>query len=56
MPTRKPDKTSKPALRKPSRRAAAKGQGATTLPESMLTGKASPAKANVTARTEEPLP
>ena len=47
MPARKSDKTSKPALRKPAKRAAAQGEAATTLPESMVTGKASPAKAAV---------
>jgi hypothetical protein len=47
MPTRKSDKTSKPAARKPAKRAAAQGKAATTLPESMVTGKASPAKAAV---------
>jgi hypothetical protein len=40
MPARKTDKTPKPAVRKPSKRAAA-----TKLPETMITGKASPAKA-----------
>lgn len=47
MPARKSDKTSKPAGRKPAKRAAAQGTAATTLPESMVTGKASPAKAAV---------
>jgi hypothetical protein len=47
MPARKSDKTSKPAVRKPAKRAAAQGMAATTLPESMVTGKASPAKAAV---------
>jgi hypothetical protein len=42
MPARKSDKTSKPAGRKPA--AAAQGKTPTTLPESMVTGKASPAK------------
>ncbi len=45
MPTCKPDKTSKPAVRKPGKRAAAHGKATKTLPESMVTGKASPAKA-----------
>lgn len=45
MPTRKPDKTSKPAVRKPTKRAAAQGTATATLPESMVTGKASAAKA-----------
>ncbi len=47
MPAHESDKTSKPAVRKPSVRAAAHGEAATTLPESMVTGKASPAKAAV---------
>ena len=47
MPTRKSDKTSKPAVGKPTKRAAAQGKAATTLPKSMVTGKASPAKAAV---------
>jgi len=47
MPARKSDKTSKPAVRKPAKRAAAQGKSATTLPESMVTGKASRAKAAV---------
>ena len=47
MPARKTDKTSKPAGRKPAKRTAAQGKAATTLPESMVTGKASPAKAAV---------
>jgi hypothetical protein len=47
MPARKSDKASKPAVRKPAKRAAAQGKAATTLPESMVTGKASPAKAAV---------
>jgi hypothetical protein len=47
MPARKSDKTSKPAVRKPAKRAAAPGKAATTLPESMVTGKASPAKSAV---------
>jgi hypothetical protein len=46
MPARKSDKTSKPGVRKPAKRAA-QGEAATTLPESMATGKASPAKAAV---------
>jgi hypothetical protein len=44
MPARKTDKTSKPAVAK---RTASQGKGTTTLPESMITGKASPAKATV---------
>ena len=47
MPARKSDKTSKPTVRKPAKRAAAQGNAATTLPESMVTGKASPARAAV---------
>ncbi len=46
MPARKTDETSKPAVRKPVRRTAAKVKVATTLPEAM-NGKASPAKAAV---------
>jgi len=45
MTTSKKDKTSKRTLRKPAKRTAAQGKAATTLPESMITGKASPAKA-----------
>ncbi len=45
MPDRKTNKTSKPSVRKPSKRTAAQGKTTTTLPESMITGKASPAKA-----------
>lgn len=45
MPISKSDKTSQPAVRKAAKRASAKGQSATTLPESMVTGKASSAKA-----------
>ena len=47
MPARKTEKTSKPAGRKLAKRTMASGKAATTLPESMLTGKASPAKAAV---------
>jgi len=47
MPARKTEKASKLAGRKPARRTAAKGRAARTLPESMVTGKASPAKAAV---------
>ncbi len=50
MPARKTKKTSKLAGRKPAKRTAAKGKAATTLPESMITGKASPAKAAVEKR------
>ena len=45
MPARKSEKTSKPAVRKPAKRTAVQGNSATTLPETMITGKASPAKA-----------
>jgi hypothetical protein len=45
MPARKTDKTSKPAARRAAKRAAAHGNVETTLPETMITGKASPAKA-----------
>ena len=45
MPSRKTDKTSKPVGRKPANRTAALGKAATPLPESMVTGKASSAKA-----------
>jgi hypothetical protein len=47
MPARKTDKTSKPAGRSPAKRTAAPGKATTPLPESMVTGKASPAKAAV---------
>lgn len=47
MSTRKADKLSKLAGRKPAKRTAAKGKAAKTLPESMVTGKASLAKAAV---------
>lgn len=45
MSTRKPAKRSKPPARQPTARTAARGQAAAKLPESMITGKASPAKA-----------
>ena len=45
MPPRKTDKTSKPAVRKPARRTVAQGKAATKLPDTMIAGKASPAKA-----------
>ena len=45
MAVRKTHKASKSTVRKPAKRSAAQGNAATTLPESMLTGKASPAKA-----------
>ena len=46
MPVRESDKTSKPAVRKPARRAE-QATAAATLPESMVTGKASSAKSAV---------
>ncbi len=45
MPARKPDKTSKPAVRNTANRTATQGKATTELPESMVTGKASVAKA-----------
>jgi hypothetical protein len=45
MPARKTDKTAKPRVRKPPKRSAAQGEPAPTLPETMVTGKASSAKA-----------
>ncbi len=45
MPARKKATTPKPAVQKPAKRTAAKVKVATTLPESMVTGKASSAKA-----------
>jgi hypothetical protein len=47
MPARPTDKSSRPAGGKPARRAAAPGKAATPLPESMVAGKASSAKAAV---------
>lgn len=47
MPAPKTDKTSKPASPQPPRPAADKGEAATALPESMVTGKASSVKAAV---------
>lgn len=47
MPARKTDSNSKLSGRNPVKRTAAKGKAATALPESMVTGKASPAKAAV---------
>lgn len=47
MSTRRTDQTSKPARGHPAERRGAPGNQATTLPESMVTGKASPAKAAV---------
>jgi hypothetical protein len=45
MPTGKQDKPSKTTVRKPAKRTAAPGEPATTLPATMVTGKASSAKA-----------
>jgi hypothetical protein len=45
MPARRADKSSKLTGRKPARRPAAKGKAAATLPASMVTGKASSARA-----------
>lgn len=47
MPARRTDRTSKPAGRKLTKRTVARGKAARTLPESMVTGKASPAKAAI---------
>ena len=47
MPSRNTDKSSKPAGRKRVKPKAAPGETATKLPASMVTGKASPAKAAV---------
>ncbi|MBL8727858.1 MAG: DUF1801 domain-containing protein [Planctomycetes bacterium] len=47
MPARTTDKTAKPAGRRSAKRTVAKGKAATTLPESMVTGRASSAKAAV---------
>ena len=47
MPARKTDKPSSSAGRKPAERTATPGEAATPLPESMLAGKASSAKAAV---------
>ena len=47
MPTRKTLETPKPTGRKPTKRGADLGKAVTPLPESMLTGKASSAKAAV---------
>jgi hypothetical protein len=45
MPARKTDNPSKSSVRKPVKRTAAQGKTAAALPETMVTGKASPAKA-----------
>lgn len=47
MSARKPTNPPRPADQKPTQRAAAGGKADTPLPESMVTGKASPAKAAV---------
>ncbi|MCC7178457.1 MAG: DUF1801 domain-containing protein [Acidobacteria bacterium] len=45
MPARKTDQTSRRTVRKSAKRTAAQGKTAMTLPETMITGKASPARA-----------
>ena len=45
MAVSKTDETPKPAARKPAKRATPGAPATATLPESMVTGKASPAKA-----------
>src|SRR5271167_3001854 len=45
MPTRKTERTSNPTVRKSAKHTAARAKAAKTLPETMITGKASPAKA-----------
>ena len=47
MPARKTDKTSRPTVRTPAKRTASQAKAVTTLPQSMITGKASSAKAAV---------
>ena len=47
MPAPKTDNTSKPVTGKPAKRTPAPGKAATLLPESMVTGKASSAKAAI---------
>lgn len=47
MPARKTDRTSRPADRKPAKSTGAEGSAATPLHDSMVTGKASAAKAAV---------
>jgi hypothetical protein len=47
MPLRHTDRIPKPARRTPTKRTAVSGKAATPLPESMVTGKASPARAAV---------
>ena len=45
MPDRKTSKSAKPSVRTPAKRKAARSKASPSLAESMLTGKASPAKA-----------
>ncbi|HVY66572.1 MAG TPA: DUF1801 domain-containing protein [Gammaproteobacteria bacterium] len=45
MPARKPAKTAKPTVREPGKRRTAQRKAVATLPDSMITGKASSAKA-----------
>lgn len=45
MPARETDKTDEPKVRKPTKRTAAPGKPGPVLPDSMVTGKASSAKA-----------
>ena len=45
MPARKAAKTSRPTVREPAKRTAARAVAAARPPESMITGKASPARA-----------
>ena len=45
MSARKPAKNAKSAISKPAKHSAARAKDAVTLPETMITGKASPAKA-----------
>lgn len=52
MPARKTDKTAKTIVRKPADRTETRGKAVSKLPESMVTGKASPAKA---AEGDEPV-
>ncbi len=52
MPARKTDKTPNPVGRNPAKRGTAQGKAATTLPESMVTNKASPRRLpSATSRT-----
>lgn len=52
MPARKTHKTAKTIVRKPADRTETRGKAVSKLPESMVTGKASPAKA---AEGDEPV-